>query len=205
MLKMGMSISFWQPIDEWDKWLLQKINSQWTNSFFDWVLPYFRDSVFWAPLYLFIIVFMAVNFGKKGVWWSLGFHGTVVLADTIGAKVFKEGFQRLRPCNDPEFSMYVRLLLKRCAGGYSFTSNHAANHFGLATFVVLTFRGVFHNWIYLAYLWAFFIAYAQMYVGVHYPTDILGGALLGTLSGAFFAWGFKKKWGTFNLDNLTHR
>ena len=202
MLKAGLSISFWQQLEEWDKWLFLKINNQWTNPFFDFILPYFRDSVFWAPLYLFVVVFMMVNFGQKGMWWSLAFLGTVIMADTIGAKVFKEGFERLRPCNDPDFYNNVRLLLKRCAGGYSFTSNHAANHFGLASFVVFTFRSVFKSWIYLAYLWAFSVSYAQIYVGVHYPTDIMGGALLGFLSGAFFAWLFRKKEGTFNLDNI---
>jgi len=202
MLKAGLSISLLQQLEEWDKWLFLKINNEWTNSLFDFLLPYLRDSVFWAPLYLFVVVFMMINFGEKGVWWSLAFLATVVLADTVGAKVLKNGFERLRPCNDPEFFMHVRLLLKHCSGGFSFTSNHAANHFALATFCFLTFRNVFKSWMYLGYFWAFSVAYAQVYVGVHYPADILGGALLGFLSGALFAWVFRKKAGTFNLDHI---
>lgn len=194
-----LSVSLWQRLEEWDKWLFIKLNSQLTNSFFDTVLPYFRDSVFWAPLYLFIFVFITINYGKKGLWWSLAFLCTVALTDMIGARVFKVGFHRLRPCSDPEFWNQVRLLLKHCSGSYSFVSNHAANHFGIATFAFLTFRGVFKKWMYVAYLWAFFIAYAQVYVGVHYPLDIMGGAGLGVLAGLFTAWIFNKKWGNFNL------
>ena len=185
-----LSVSLWQRLDEWDKWLFLKLNSQWTNPFFDTVFPYFRDAYFWAPLYLLILVFIAVNYGKTGFWWSLVFICTVALTDMIGAKVFKEGIQRLRPCGDPFFSDQVRLLLKHCSNSYSFVSNHAANHFGLATFIFITFRGVFKNWTYLAFLWALMIAYAQVYVGVHYPLDVVGGALLvmlvGILTGIFF-------------------
>ena len=196
-----LSVSLWQRLEDWDKWLFIKLNSQFTNSFFDAVLPYFRDSVFWAPLYLFLLVFITLNYGKKGLWWSLAFLCTVAITDMIGARVFKVGFDRLRPCSDPEFLAHVRLLLKHCSGSYSFVSNHAANHFGIATFAFLTFRGVFKKWMYVVYLWAFFIAYAQVYVGVHYPLDVLGGAGLGVLAGIVTAWIFNKKWGNFNLDN----
>jgi undecaprenyl-diphosphatase len=196
-----MSVSLWQRLDDWDKWLFIKLNSQWTNSFFDAVLPYFRDASFWAPLYLFILVFITINFGKKGLWWSLAFICTVALTDIIGARVFKDAFERLRPCQDPEFMNHVRLLLKECSGSYSFVSNHAANHFGIATFAVLTFKGVFKKWMCLAYVWAFLIVYAQVYVGVHYPLDVLGGAGLGVSVGFLTAWIFDKKCGTFNLDN----
>ena len=96
--------------------------------------------------------------------------------------------------------IYVRLLLKQCSGSYSFVSNHAANHFGLATFAFFTFKGVFKKWMYLAYLWAFFIGYAQVYVGVHYPLDVLGGAVLGLLMGSATAWLFNKKWGRFKME-----
>lgn len=194
-----LAISVWHRIDEWDKWLFVKLNSQWTNPVFDAVLPFLRNSVFWAPLYLFVAAFMALNFGKKGLWWSLLFICTVSITDMIGARIFKEIFHRLRPCQDPAFMNHVRLLLKQCSGSFSFVSNHAANHFGLATFTFLTFKGFFKKWMYLAYVWAFFIAYAQIYVGVHYPLDVLGGAILGMIIGSLTARLFDKKWGHFKL------
>jgi membrane-associated phospholipid phosphatase len=195
-----LSVSLWQRLDEWDKWLFMKLNSQWTNPFFDAVFPYFRDALFWAPLYLFLLVFIAINYGKKGLWWSLIFICTVSITDMIGAKVFKEGIERFRPCQDPFFSDHVRLLLKHCSGSYSFVSNHAANHFGLATFAYITFKGVFKTWMIIAFLWAVFIAYAQVYVGVHYPLDVIGGGILGIVVGTLTGIFFLKKWGDFNLD-----
>ena len=194
-----LTLSFWQQLEQWDQWLFLKINSDWTNSFFDTVLPFLRDSVFWAPLYLFIFVFLVFNYGKKGVWWAIAFLCTVALADIVSSRFFKEIFERLRPCQDPLFQEQVRLLLKRCAGGYSFTSSHAANHFGIATFISCTFFTTFGRWIYLSYLWAFFISYAQIYVGVHYPLDVAGGAAIGTLAGLLTAWIFNNKWGSFTL------
>jgi undecaprenyl-diphosphatase len=193
--------TIWSQLDAWDKWLFVKLNSGWTNPVFDTMLPFFRDSVFWAPLYLFVLVFMAVNYGRKGWWWSLAFICTVALTDMIGARVFKEGFQRIRPCHDPVLANHVRLLLKHCSDSFSFVSNHAANHFGIASFAFLTFRGVFKKWMYLAFVWAFFIAYAQIYVGIHYPLDVLGGAILGIAVGHLTASLFHRKWGYFNLDD----
>ncbi|HEU4472398.1 MAG TPA: phosphatase PAP2 family protein [Flavisolibacter sp.] len=201
MYSRVLAISLWQRLDEWDKWLFTKLNSQWTNGFFDAVLPFFRNSVIWAPLYLFIIAFVALNYGKKGWWWMLAFICTVAITDIIGARVFKEGFERLRPCQDPAVLPHMRLLLKQCSGSFSFVSNHAANHFAIATFLVLTFRGLFRSWMYLAFVWSVLIGYAQIYVGVHYPLDVLAGAGLGTLIGCLMAWAFHEKWGTFNLDN----
>lgn len=200
MLPVLLATSLWQQLDALDKKLFVVFNSKLTNPFFDLVLPYFRDSVFWAPLYLFVIVFIAVNYGKKGWWWSVAFVCTVAVADMVSSRVFKEGFQRIRPCQDPFFFDQVRLLLKHCSSAYSFTSSHAANHFGMATFVSITLYPTFKRWIYFTYLWAFFISYAQIYVGVHYPLDILGGAGVGVLAGLLTASVFNKQVGSFNLD-----
>ena len=117
-----------------------------------------------------------------------------------GTRLFKHIFKRLRPCNDPEFASSVRLLLKECAGGYSFVSNHAANHFGLAAFFYFTMRHYIPKWAWLAWLWAFLIAYAQIYVGIHYPLDVIGGAALGVLFGSFMAMFFNRKFGFVNFD-----
>ena len=191
--------SLWQQMDLWDKRLFIKLNSEWTNHFFDIILPYFRDSVFWAPLYLFIWAFIVLNYGKKGWWWGVAFVCTVAIADMVSSRIFKEGFERLRPCRDPFFFDQVRLLVKHCSGGYSFTSSHAANHFGMATFVSITFYSTFKKWIYLTYIWAVFIGYAQIYVGVHYPIDVLGGAGLGVLAGLLTANIFRSKMGDLKL------
>jgi membrane-associated phospholipid phosphatase len=192
-------MSIWQQLDAWDKKLFILLNSKWTNPFFDIVLPYFRDSVFWAPLYLFLLVFIAINYGKKGWWWSVAFVCTIAIADMVSSRIFKQGFERLRPCQDPFFFDQVRLLLKSCSGSFSFTSSHAANHFGMATFASITFYSTFKRYIFLTYLWAFFISYAQVYVGVHYPLDVLGGAAIGTLAGVLTASVFNKQVGSFTL------
>ena len=103
MLPVLLATSIWQQLDAWDKKLFVVLNSKLTNPFFDTVLPYFRDSVFWAPLYLFLLVFIAVNYGKKGWWWSLAFICTIAIADIVSSRGFKVGFERLRPCQDPFF------------------------------------------------------------------------------------------------------
>lgn len=195
-------ISLWEQLDAFDKWLFIKINGQWTNPVFDTVFPFLRTPEFWVPLYLFLLVFITLNFGKKGVYWSIAFICTVALTDMIGARVLKDSVQRLRPCQDPFFAPHVRLLLAQCSGSYSFVSNHAANHFGIATFMFLTFRGLFKKWILIVFVWAFLISYAQVYVGVHYPLDVVGGAVLGLLAGLLTSWVFHKRWGSFNLDNI---
>lgn len=199
-MEQMLAISLWQRLDEWDKQLFLFLNHKLSNPLFDFILPYFRDSVFWAPLYIFIGSFILLNYGKKGLWWCIAFLCTIALTDMIGTRVFKEGIDRLRPCQDPFFYQNVRLLLKHCSSSASFVSNHAANHFGIATFISLSFAPSIGKWSILLYLWAFFVAFAQVYVGVHYPGDILGGALLGILAGVLTATILKNKLGSFTFS-----
>lgn len=199
MDETAMQVSLSQLINQWDRSLFLVLNTKLASPMLDAVLPFLRDSVFWAPLYLFIVAFVGLNFGKKGLWWAFFFVATVALADLLGTYALKETIQRLRPCNQEGLKDSLRLLLKGCPGGYSFVSNHAANHFGLATFSVLTFRPLLGRWVYTAYLWALLISFAQIYVGVHYPLDIAGGALLGTASGYLMARIYQHNFGTPNL------
>jgi undecaprenyl-diphosphatase len=78
----------------------------------------------------------------------------------------------------------IRFLAKYCGSNPSFTSSHALNHFAFAAFVVNSFKGI-SKWIYLLFVWAAIISYSQVYVGVHYPSDVIAGGLLGTLLGGF--------------------
>lgn len=107
---------------------------------------------------------------------------TVVITDQVSSSVIKPFVQRLRPCNDPLISSQVHLLVN-CGSGFSFVSSHAANHFGIACFVIVLLHSRF-RWIApAALLWAALVSFAQIYVGVHYPVDTICGALLGIATG----------------------
>ena len=190
-----IAIDFWKKLVQWDQSLFISINSDWTNPVFDVVLPIMRNSFIWYPLYLFLLIFVLLNFKVRGLWWAVFFLSTLALTDMTGTYVFKHVFERLRPCSDPDFFTHVRLLLKQCAGGYSFTSNHAANHFGMATFFFITFRHLFKIWAWIALCWAAVICYSQVYVGVHYPLDVLAGAMLGLAFGITTGTFFNKRFG----------
>ncbi len=186
---------------EWDRSLFIKLNSEWTNPFFDAVLPWLRNASTWAPLYLFLFFFVVMNFKSKAVWWILLFVVTIALTDMTGTYVFKHTIERFRPCRDPEMIPYVRLLLKQCGGGYSFVSNHAANHFGMATFFYISFRKIIPRWAWIGFILAALVCYAQVYVGLHYPLDVLGGAVLGLLLGGLTGLIFNKRFGFAIFDN----
>lgn len=166
-----------------DRALFSNINGKWTNQFFDIIMPWVRDSKNWVPLYIFILAFLFFKWGKLAWKWVLLVGINVALTDQISSHFFKPFFHRLRPCADPEMMYQSRLLLDHCSGGFSFTSSHAANHFGLAMFVVMTMAPLLNKYRFLFLLWAGFIAYAQVYVGVHYPADIFVGALIGVFVG----------------------
>ena len=191
----------WEFIKGRDQAFFIKLNSDWTNPLFDSILPWLRVSNHWLPLYLFLLVFVIVNFKARGFWWFVFFVCTVALTDMTGTYLLKHTIQRLRPCSDPDFFMNVRLLLDHCGGGYSFISNHAANHFGMATFFYLTFRKILPKWAWIGFVWAGLIAYAQVYSGIHYPLDILGGAIVGVLLGKFTAYIFNNRFGFAIFDN----
>lgn len=193
--------NIWEKLEQLDKQLFIKINSDWTNSFFDAIMPWLRNSTTWAPLYLFIGVFVMLNFKVKGLWWAVFFLATVALTDMTGTYIFKHNFLRMRPCSDPDFMIHVRLLLNQCAGGTSFTSNHAANHFGMAAFFAVSLRHVLKKWVWLGVFWAAAISYSQVYVGVHYPTDVFSGALLGLAFGIATGNLFNKQFRFTIFDN----
>lgn len=196
-----LAASLWEKLEKVDQWLFIQINSGFTNSFFDHLMPFMRNSSVWIPLYLFLAIFALLNFRSRGAWWMLFFVVTVALTDMTGNYVFKHNFQRIRPCGDPDFYFNVRLLVDHCSTGYSFVSNHAANHFGLAVFFLITMRPVLKSWAIIGLLWAGLIGYAQIYVGIHYPLDVLGGALLGVIFGGLTGSLFNKRYGFAIFDN----
>ena len=185
---------------EIDRYLFLKINRDCSNSFFDTVMPFLREPKFWAPLYLFVLLFVVFNFGKKVVLWIIGAIVTVALTDSISSKIIKPFFARPRPCMDPEFSAQVKLVASYCGGNGSFTSSHASNHFGLAMFFFITMQQLAPKYINLFFLWAALVCFAQIYVGVHYPSDVFGGGLFGSFVGYFVGKFYNNKNGILQLS-----
>ena len=175
--------NLWKWVSAVDKSLFILINNTFTNSFLDSILPVYRESNTWTPVYLFLFILSIVNFKWKAVPWIFFFLLTIGLCDQVSSAFLKEFFSRLRPCRDPEFSNNVRLLLSRCPISGSFTSSHASNHFGMASFIVFTLGHLLQKWKMVFWFWAATIAYGQVYVGVHYPLDVIGGAVVGILIG----------------------
>jgi undecaprenyl-diphosphatase len=167
-----------------DKQLFFEINECYQNQFFDTLMPILCDKYTWFPLYLILIGIIIYKFRWKAVWVLLFAGLTVVLADQISAGLIKPHFERLRPCNDPCYGDLVNNIVG-CGNGYSFVSSHATNHFALAMFFISIFlkrsNRFFIPFIFL--LWAASISFAQVYVGVHYPSDVIVGGLIGVLIG----------------------
>lgn len=169
---------------DYNLWYL--LNSVWRNEVLDTVMPFFRNQWTWAPLYLFLLIYMLRNFKYNGIIWCLFFIGTFAISDQISAHFLKEIFQRTRPCNNPNLKDIVHNIVQ-CGSGYSFPSSHAANHFALGVFSAVTMRRHIKGIWTIAMVWAGLVSYAQVYVGVHFPLDVICGGLLGAVLGRLTA------------------
>ena len=203
LLDSGVHSGLLQGILKGDYWLFTKINQEWTNPVFDTLFVYLREAELWVPFYLFLLVFITLNFGKKGWLWSSMLIMTAVIADLVSSHLIKSLVFRWRPCRDPQIGDSVRVLASYCPVSSSFTSSHACNHFALAAFIFFTLRHT-SGWWRLVFVWAFLIAYAQVYVGVHYPLDTASGGLLGFGIGTFTSLIFRRQFGGLTLSTYNH-
>lgn len=201
LLDTGVHSGFLQQILHFDYWLFSKINQQWTNSFFDHVFPFLRESEIWIPFYLFLLVFITLNFRVKGWWWAAALIMTAIISDLVSSSLIKQNIIRLRPCRNPYMADSIRVLVKYCPISSSFTSSHACNHFAVATFIFCTLQKT-SKWWALVFAWAFFISYAQVYVGVHYPLDVVCGGIIGSLVGYAMSIFFRKRSGLLILKTI---
>ena len=134
----------------------------------------------WLPLFLLLLYLIFKKLGTKQTLYLFLFVAVLlVLTDQI-ANVFKNGVQRLRPCNNPEINSFIRIVQSRTSFG--FFSGHATSSMGVATFLYLIFKKDF-KYFWLLFLWPLIFAYSRIYLGLHYPLDIISGYLCGAILG----------------------
>lgn len=137
----------------------------------------------WVPFYAFLGVLVWMKYRLRGLWIFL-FTGLLITLSDQSANLVKDYFARLRPGHEPEIADLVHLVRDRRGGRFGFVSGHASNSFALAAFMIWSLRDRFAWILPLMVFWAVLKSYSRIYLGVHYPADVLAGAMLGL----FWAW-----------------
>jgi undecaprenyl-diphosphatase len=178
-------------IEQLDQQLFLFLNSL-NSPFCDQVMHAISGRIIWIPLYLSILIYLGIKYKRKFFVILL----FIILAATFSDQasvLIKNIVQRLRPCYEPVLQGLVHTVNGECGGRYSFVSSHATNSFDVALLSLLFIK---RRWFTISIvIWASVIGYSRIYLGVHYPGDVIFGALLGSIIG----------WSVYNLYLLTDR
>ena len=164
----------------------------------DWldpVMTFISSEMGWLPFYAVLVFLVFYKYRWEGLWIMLGVAVLITCSDQISAHVFKPLFQRLRPCYDPMIEDLVHLPNGKPGGHYGFISSHAANTFALASFIYMTMRKHYKNIGWLMFSWATLVSYSRIYMGVHFPGDIICGAAVGMILGFGIGYLLERKLG----------
>ena len=140
----------------------------------------------WIPVYAILLYLLYKQLGVKPLLVTLVVVAAMVLFTDQITNVFKHGVQRYRPCQLEGLVDKIRLVKSGCGGRYGFFSAHASNSMALAIYIGLMLRYRFKYLKWILIVWAILMAYSRVYIGVHYPLDIICGMIFGALSGYGF-------------------
>lgn len=168
-------------IENWDRALFLWFNSSHTPEL-DMLMWWVSGKIEWIPLYLFLLFLLFKKYGKQVLWILLAVGVLITLSDQLSVHLFKNIFQRYRPCHNLELMDLVHTVNNKCGGKFGFVSSHASNSFALAVLIgLLLKRKAVTLALPLLIVWACLVSYSRIYLGVHYPLDVIGGAMLGGL------------------------
>lgn len=150
-----------------------------------WIYLSYKESniLFYLALLIFYFFSESKKIKLSEVFYSLFFIAIMIAIADQTANLFKDSFQRLRPCYNESLISFVRLVNESCGGKYGFFSAHASNSFSLAVFFGLLFKNKFRFIIYMTLFYASLISFSRIYLGVHFPLDIFFGGVYGIITG----------------------
>jgi len=173
-------LALFETIKNLDRNLFLFLNSH-HNDQLDYAMAWLSDEYIWIPFYLALIT-LVIYYYRKDSWIILLALILLVTASDQLSGLIKHTVCRYRPCHNSLLAGLVHTL-KGCGGLYGFVSSHAANTFALATFMTMLMKSRYEYAGWLLFAWAGAVSYSRIYLGVHYPADVLGGAFLGIVLG----------------------
>lgn len=179
-------MSLLERLDALDRSAFLALNG-WHAPWADGLMVAMSEMLVWVPLYVLLLVVLQRRYGWKVFALSVPVIALMIFSSDTGSVVlFKSTFQRLRPCHEPALQGLVHLVNDHCGGRFGFVSSHASNHFAIAAFMALVLGGR-PGWAGPALLlWAAAVAYSRIYLGAHYPGDVLVGGLFGLTVGSIW-------------------
>ena len=154
------------------------------SPFIDKLMLAFSDARLWIPLFIWLLYALYKAYPGKQMFWILLAAGlSITITDRLSVEAFKEVFMRYRPCYNTEIESMVHLVKDSCGGRYCFVSSHAANFAGLAMLFTKLLKFEYQKIGWVLAIWVSLIGYSRIYIGVHYPADVIGGIIFGSIVG----------------------
>lgn len=176
-----------ESLVQWDKEVFVYLNTLGTPTW-DGFWLVVTNKFYAIPVYLIFLILLFKKLGVKSTLISLVAIAFLITATDQLANFFKYGVGRFRPCHDLELEEMFRLVKTSCGGKFGYFSAHAANATALALFVItILSENLTKGWQVLILVWAMLVAYSRIYIGVHFPLDVLTGIGIGALFGWLFA------------------